>query len=156
MEVLAIGASIAGLLSLAAQCITRVEEVHKIHSDLSQYSVSANSFIKAVNGLLKTLHDVEVLMKAIERHPTINHQHVPLTSLQSHLNDCNANLGSWIRRIRECRTKYMFVSSKVKSFDYFWRTINKDSIEHELRELEQRQIEISVSLNIVGRCVYTQ
>lgn len=147
MEVLAIGASIAGLLSLAAQCITGAQTLLKLCYCYSKQEKIIQGFLKDVNGLLKTLHDVDTLVKTIER-ASIDVDNIPLEPLRLHLDDCNNDIGSWIRKVNELYSSHG--SGILKS----WKAISKsveEKVLHNVRDIRSRQVEISTALTIVGR-----
>ena len=82
MEALAAGASIAGLLGLAGQCITGAQKLQRLYRHVASASKTAAAFLKDINSLLKTLDDVQELLKKIELKSALTPDDVQLTTLK--------------------------------------------------------------------------
>ena len=152
MEVLAATASIAGLLSLAGQCISGAQELKTFYQDLCKASTTIRFFLKDVNNLLNTLHDVQDLLQRVKEQAELDLDTVHTASLQIQLEDCNVNVVAWLvtaRSMRDCNGK-----SSRALFRKLWVTVNKDSVDNIRDEMRCRRVEISVALSILGRYIY--
>lgn len=97
MEALAAASSIAGLLSLTGQCISGAQSLLSLYKNISSASSSVEKFLKDVNSLCRTLEDVRALLEKIQTQAPGLADEISLTSLRLQLDDCNIEIGSWLR-----------------------------------------------------------
>lgn len=91
MEVLAVGASVAGLLSLAGQCITGAQALRDLYRDISLASRTLDAFLKDIDAMIGTLNDVVRLLRtATDSDPG------PYASLSVYLEDCKRDIQMWL------------------------------------------------------------
>ena len=103
MELLATGASIAGLLSLARQCVSGAQNLWKLYRDVASVSRTADDFLKDVNRLLRTLYDVQNLLQRIEGQSALKLDGVQLTTLRLQLEDCESDFSTWLSTAQRSR-----------------------------------------------------
>jgi hypothetical protein len=150
MEALATASSIAGLLSLAGNCISGAQNLRSLYQDIATASQTVQSFFKDLNSLIRTLEDVRNFLEKIQSlAPTLVLDDVSLTTLKLQLEDCDSDVFSWLRAAQSTKT----VDGKGTRgwFRKFWKAMDKQSIESYRRDMQRRRTEIAVALSLVGR-----
>ena len=149
MEVLAAGASIAGLLSLSGQCIAGARNLRNLYQDVALASKTADSFLRDINTLLSTLHDAEDLLGRMAAGSALTGLDVQTTTLKLHLEDCQRDVTAWLAEARSLRPS----SGKGGKawFRKFIVAANKNSISNVRTEMDRRRREIATSLSVIGR-----
>ena len=149
MEALAAGASIAGLLGLAGQCITGAQKLQSLYRHVASASKSAAAILKDINSLLKTLDDVQELLKKIELKSALTPDDVQLTTLKLQLDDYNGDIGGWLETAQKFRSSTGGGTNAW--FKRFWLATNKDCVKNVRVQIHQRRMEIAVALSTLGR-----
>jgi hypothetical protein len=149
MEALATASSIAGLLSLAGQCVSGTQNLYSLYRDIAAISHTVEAFMKDVNGLLRTLEDVKALLEKIQRQAPGLADEVSLTSLKLQLEDCNHDIGSWLRTARS--TQSVCCKGTRAWFRRFWMAMDKQSTTNVRADMQKRRIEVAVALSTLGR-----
>ena len=149
MEVLATASSIAGLLSLAGQCVLGAQNLRSLYQDIVAASRTVETFMKDVNGLLRTLEDVKALLEKIQRQAPGIVDEVSLTSLKLQLEDCDHDIGSWLRTARS--TKPVGGKGTRAWFRRFWMAMDMQSTTNVRADMQKRRIEVAVALSTLGR-----
>lgn len=148
MEVVAGGASIAGLLSLAGQCVSGAQKLINLYQGICKASSTVQAFLNDINSLLRTLSDVHSLLQRIRNHSPHAFDDLHMTTLKIHLEDCNEDLGSWLGVAQANRT---FGKGARTWFKDFWSAVNKDKVKNIRSEVQRRRQEIGVALSALGR-----
>lgn len=149
MEALAATSSVAGLLSLAGQCISGAQNLCSLYRDITAISRTVESFMKDVNGLLRTLEDVKILLEKIELQAAWLADEVSLTSLKLQLEDCDRDIGLWLRTAQS--TKPTGGKGSRTWFRKFWMAMDKEPRNNVRTDMQKRQIEVAVALSTLGR-----
>ena len=153
MEVLAVGSSIAGLLSLTGQCISGAQKLVGFYQDISKTSKAVEYFLKDINSLIRTLNDAQVLLQSIKEKSPHTFDDLVMTALKLQLEDCNDDLGSWLKTAQSYRPSafYSGPSTTRTWFRKFWMAVNKDEVNNIRAEMQKRRNEIAVALTMLGR-----
>ncbi|KAI9694883.1 MAG: hypothetical protein M1822_000499 [Bathelium mastoideum] len=148
MEAIAAGASVVALISLAGQCVSGAESLKDLFSDVKSASKTVESFLRDINGLLKTLHDVENILDTISKEIQPDEPGADVASLKIQLEDCLRDVSHWIQTARELR---MASKKGAKSWvASFWVTVNKKSVGSIQQEISRRRAEITTSLQVLS------
>ena len=148
MEAIAVAASIAGLLSLAGQCVNGAETLKNLFAEVGATSKTIDAFLQDINSLLRTLHDVEELVEAMSRATEHTDSSLDAASLQIQLEDCLRSIASWLRTAKDIKP---ISGNGAKSWARrFWIAVNKESMSSIRKEISRRRIEISTSLLILS------
>lgn len=153
MEVIAGGANVAGLLSLAGQCISGAQKLISLYQDVSRTSKTVETFIKDINSLLRTLHDVQYLLESIQEKSPYAFDDLHMTTLKLQLEDCDQDLSSWIG-IAQANSP--FGKGTRAWFKDFWLAVNKDPMKNIRSEIQKRRTEIGVALSVLGRYFFRE
>lgn len=149
MEVLGAVSGVAGLASLTGQCITGLQALRKLYEDIAAASKTVEAFLRDIDSLLRSLHDVRALLDKINAQAAPVVDDVSTLSLKIQLEDCNADIGGWLETARSFRP------SNGKGgrawFRRFWLAVNKDCVGTVRTEMHQRRTEIALSLSTLGR-----
>jgi hypothetical protein len=153
MEVLAVGASIAGLLSLTGQCISAAKELGGFYHDAQTGFEIIKHLLSDTNSLLRLLHDTEALLTEIRNKAPSSCDHIQLTSLKLQLEDCHIDLRGWLQTANAC---YQPSNGLIKDgarawFRKFWAAVNKDKVKNVRSEMQRRRLEIALALSALGR-----
>ena len=149
MEALATASSVAGLLSLAGQCVSGAQSLCSLYQDIVAASHTVENFVKDVNGLLRTLQDVKALLEKIQNQAPSLIDGISLTSLKIQLEDCNDEIGLWLRTAQS--TKPVAGRGGRTWFRKFRMSIDKQSKDNVRTDMQKRRIEIAVALSTLGR-----
>ncbi|KAK4549871.1 hypothetical protein LTR36_005172 [Oleoguttula mirabilis] len=150
MEVLAVGASVAGLLSLAGQCITGAQALREMYQDISSASKTVDGFLKDIDAMIKTLHDIEDLLRTAKQQPAAGL--VPLNSfatLTFHLENCKRDIQTWLATARQLRPA-TGTGARVW-FRKFWIAANQGSVKNVRADIQQRRHNLTLALSTLGR-----
>lgn len=149
MEVVAVASSIAGLFSLAGQCISGAQTLRALYSDIVDTSKTVKSFSKDVNDLLRTLTDVRLLLEKIQDQDSLLTDELLFTTLRLQLEDCDTEIGTWIRTAE--KAKAAGGKGTRGWFKKFWMALDKDSTNSVRADMQKRRLEIAVALSTLGR-----
>jgi hypothetical protein len=149
METLATASSVAGLLSLAGQCVAGAQSLRSLYQDIVAASHTVETFVKDVNSLLRTLEDVKALLKKIQHQAPELADEVSLTSLKLQLDDCNQEIDSWLRTAQS--TKPVGGKGTRAWFRKFRMAIDKQSRNNVRADMQKRRIEVAVALSTLRR-----
>ena len=149
MEALAAASSVAGLLSLAGQCVSGAQNLHSLYRDIGAISHTVETFMKDVNGLLRTLEDVKALLEKIQHQAPWLADEVSLTSLKLQLEDCDHDISLWLRTAQS--TKPIGGKGTRAWFRKFWMAMDKQSTNNVRADMQKRRIEVAVALSTLGR-----
>lgn len=147
MEAIAAASSLAGLISLARQCVNGAQSLKALFSNIASASKTVNAFIRDINELLKTLNDVEVLLTSLDQDVWIDAKGSNVTSLRIQLEDCLRDISRWLTTARDYRP----ASGRGAKgwFKRFWVAVNKDAVKDIREEMARRRAEVNTSLLVL-------
>ena len=148
MEVLAVGASIAGLLSLTAQCVSGAQKLVSLYQHVTSVSSTVDKLLKDINSLLRMLHDVEHLLRRMESEATYESDNLHMASLKLQLEDCNIDLASWLQVAQKQQRGGKGARARFRDF---WATVNQDKVKNIRVDIQMRRVEVGVALSAIGR-----
>jgi len=151
MEVLAAASSIAGVLSLAGQCITGLQHLRVVYDEISGASTTISTFLDDVDSLLRSLHDVQTLLEQV---PLTSASKLPIiqtSSLHRLLEECDSSIGGWISTARSLPTAG--AKSGKAWYCRFRLAMNKDPIAEMRAGMQRRRTEVVLGLALFGRYV---
>ena len=148
MEVIAAASSIAGIIGLTGQCVGGLENLKKLFENIAGASKTVENFLRDINSLLRTLHDVEVLLDTVSKKSSVDEAEVDVASLQIQLEDCSRDVASWLKTARDLRPS---PSRGTKSWARkFWVAVNQESVRGIRQEIICRRVEINTSLLLLS------
>src|ERR1700733_1720698 len=95
MEALGTVASVAGILSLAIQGIQAIQTLHDLYQHCTDEA--AQQFLHELSVSTRILCDVKELCDRSERHASGSRSQIRLASLQVQVEDCTADLETWLK-----------------------------------------------------------
>ncbi|MCJ1251955.1 hypothetical protein MMC30_009193 [Trapelia coarctata] len=149
MDVVAVAASIAGVLSLAGQSINGIVQLRGFFSDVASASRTIERFLRDINSLLRVLHDVERLFSQLSASEFDGTPRTNSASLQVELEDCQRDIFEWLKLARDLRP----ASNRGRKswFKRFWIGVNQASVNDIRVELERHRHSIQLNLAVIGR-----
>jgi len=117
MKAVAAAASMAGILTLAAQSISGVQRLSRFFSNVASASKTAQRFVYDLDLLLQVLQDVKILLDSTPSSRT----DLNLVPLQIQLEDCTNDVHGWLGMTNSLRPasnaglKTWFISSGSRS-----------------------------------------
>ena len=152
MEVIAAASSFAGILGLAGQCVGGLENLKNLFENIAGASKTVDGFLRDINSLLRTLHDVEVLLNTVSKKSSADEADADVASLQIHLEDCSRDVSSWLKTARDLRPS---PGRGTKSWARkFWVAVNNQSVSGIRQEINCRRTEINTSLLLLSAYVH--
>lgn len=149
MEVLAAGSSIAGLLSLAGQCVAGAQALRDLYKDMTTASKTIETFVKDVDAMIGTLFDVEALLNKLKEQSSIEVDRHHFINLSRFLDDDKRAIQTWLATARS------FPVARGKGarawFRKFWATVNQNSVKNIRADIESRRLNLTVALSTLGR-----
>ena len=147
MEAIAAASSIAGLLSLAGQCVTGIIALKDFYSDVASASTTIGHFLRDLNSLLTALVQVEEVCRKITD-PVSN---LIVSPLYIHLEDCKKDVFKWLKVAGDLRP----AGDKGRRawFKKFWVASNQNDVNNIRKEILRHQHGIALNLLILGRSV---
>lgn len=148
MEVIAAASSFAGIIGLAGQCVGGLENLKNLFENIAGASKTVDSFLRDINSLLRTLHDVEVLLDTVSKKNTAIEANAEVASLQIQLEDCSQDISNWLKTARDLRPS---PGRGTKSWARkFWVAVNQESVRGIRQEINCRRVEINTSLLVLS------
>ncbi|KAL9081157.1 MAG: hypothetical protein Q9157_000248 [Trypethelium eluteriae] len=153
MEAIAAVSSFAGIIGLAGQCVGGLETLKNLFESIAAASKTVDGFLRDINGLLRTLHDVELLLDTISKKASADEADADVASLQIQLEDCSREISSWLKTARDLRPS---PGRGTKSWARkFWVAVNQESVRGIRQEISCRRTEINTSLLLLSTCVWS-
>ena len=152
MEAIAAASSIAGILGLAGQCVGGLEHLKELFENIASASKTVQNFLRDINSLLRTLHDVEVMLNAFPKESSPNEADANVASLQIQLEDCRRDVSDWLKTARDLRSSPCGRGAKSWARK-FWIAVNQQSVSGIRQEISSRRIEINTCLVLLSVCV---
>ncbi|KAL9092828.1 MAG: hypothetical protein Q9165_004246 [Trypethelium subeluteriae] len=155
MEAIAAVSSFAGIIGLAGQCVGGLETLKNLFESIAAASKTVDGFLRDINGLLRTLHDLELLLNTISKKASADEADADVASLQIQLEDCSRDISSWLKTARDLRPS---PGRGTKSWARkFWVAVNQESVRGIRQEISCRRTEINTSLLLLSttRGIYT-
>lgn len=149
MEVIAVAASIAGLVTLAGQCVSGMRELQGLYQDIASASKNVEALMRDIESLLRSLHDVQRLLEKINADLKESIDEINTLSLKIQLEDCQSSLMVWISSARSLQPVHGKGGKAL--FHRFSTALNKKSVHNIRKEMQQRRLEIVVVLTTLGR-----
>ncbi|KAF2237823.1 hypothetical protein EV356DRAFT_359967 [Viridothelium virens] len=148
MEAIAAVSSFAGIIGLAGQCVGGLETLKNLFESIAAASKTVDGFLRDINGLLRTLHDVELLLDTISKKASADEADADVASLQIQLEDCSREISSWLKTARDLRPS---PGRGTKSWARkFWVAVNQESVRGIRQEISCRRTEINTSLLLLS------
>ena len=153
MEALAASASVAGLVSLAGQCVSGAQTLRNLYRDIKTASKTVDGFLKDLKNLLRTLHEVNALLAKLNAVSSPNTDPSSLENLKTQLEDCRSDLDGWLAMSQAYGRATGRGARAI--FRKFWIAVNQDTVKNITMAMQRRRVELMVSLVVVGRFVMT-
>ena len=100
MEAIAAAASIAGIITLAAQAIDGLQKLHGFFNDVSAGSKAISRLLSEINALITVLQNIDHVLYQVESQRSKNQN---FASLDIKLEDCTKDVGSWLQLAKELK-----------------------------------------------------
>jgi hypothetical protein len=111
MEALGTVASVAGILSLAIQGIQAIQTLHDLYQHCTDEA--AQQFLHELGVSARILCDVKELCDRSERHASGSRSQIRLASLQVQVEDCTADLETWLKTAKRIDSR----SDRLRRFN---------------------------------------
>lgn len=92
MEAVAAAASIAGIITLAAQAVDGLQKLHALFLDISTASKVISRLLADINSLIGVLHNIENVLNQAET----QRRNQNFAQLDIKLDDCTKDVTSWL------------------------------------------------------------
>lgn len=99
MEAVAAAASIAGIITLAAQAIEGLQRLHTFFTEISTASKTISRLLSDINSLINTLTNIDDVLSHVE----LQRQNQNFASLDIKLEDCSKDVGLWLETAKALR-----------------------------------------------------
>ena len=99
MEAIAAAASIAGIITLAAQAIGGLQTLHSFFADISTASKTVSGLLSDINSLITVLHNIDGVLHQVER----QRKNQNFAQLDIKVEDCSRDVRSWLETAKELR-----------------------------------------------------
>jgi hypothetical protein len=100
MEGVAAAASIAGIITLAAQAIDGLQKLHSFFIDISTASKTISRLLSDINSLISILHNIDNVLDQAET----QRQNQNFASLDIKVDDCTRDVKSWLETAKALRS----------------------------------------------------
>lgn len=100
MEAIAAAASIAGIITLAAQAIDGLQKLHSFFADISTASKTVSRLLSDINSLITVLHDIDGVLHQVER----QRENQNFAQLDIKVDDCSKDVKSWLEIAKDLRS----------------------------------------------------
>ena len=149
MDIVAVAASIAGILGLVGQSINGIIQLKGFFSDVASASRTIERFLRDINSLLHVLHDVDRLFSQLSASEFSGTARANSASLLVELEDCHNDVFEWLKLARDLRP----ASNRGRKswFKRFWIGVNQASLKNIRMELERHRQAIQLNLAVIGR-----
>ncbi|KAL8782882.1 MAG: hypothetical protein Q9195_009548 [Heterodermia aff. obscurata] len=99
MEAIAAAASIAGIITLAAQAIEGLQSLHAFFVDISTASKTVSSLLRDINSLIAVLHNIDGVLHQVER----QRKNQNFAQLDIKVDDCSKDVKLWLETAKDLR-----------------------------------------------------
>ena len=99
MEAVAAAASIAGIITLAAQAIDGLHQLHTFFTEISTASKTISRLLSDINSLITTLTNIDDVLSHVE----LQRQNRNFALLDIKLEDCRRDVGLWLETAKTLR-----------------------------------------------------
>jgi len=99
MEAVAAAASIAGIITLAAQAIDGLQKLHSFFIDISTTSKTISRSLSDINSLISILHNIDNVLNQAET----QRQNQNFASLDIKVDDCTRDVKGWLEIAKALR-----------------------------------------------------
>ncbi|KAI9709911.1 MAG: hypothetical protein M1820_002988 [Bogoriella megaspora] len=148
MEAIAVASSLAGIISLAGQCVNGAEHLKGLFDHIAGASKTVDYFLRDINSLIRTLHDVRILLETAADVSGTGEGDASVASLQIQLEDCQTDITGWLKIAKELRpTSGRGARSWARKF---WVAANQNSVSGIRQEINCRRVEVGTSLLLVS------
>lgn len=148
MEIISASASVAGLLTLAGQCVSGTVKLIQLYEATKQARQRSADFLADINSLLRTLHDVQILLQKIRSEASHDFHDLHMATLKMQLEDCDNDLRAWVAAAQAHEPGGRSTKRLVKSI---WSTVNERKSENIGLKIQKRKADISLALTALGR-----
>ena len=100
MEAVAAAASIAGIITLAAQAIEGLQTLHSFFTDISTASKIVSRLLSDINSLITVLHNIDGVLHQVER----QRKNQNFAQLDIKVEDCFKDVKGWLEIAKELRS----------------------------------------------------
>ena len=100
MEAIAAAASIAGIITLAAQAIEGLQTLHSFFADISTASKIVSRLLSDINSLITVLHNIDGVLHQVER----QRKNQNFAQLDIKVEDCSKDVKGWLKTAKELRS----------------------------------------------------
>lgn len=100
MEVVAAAASIAGIITLAAQAIDGLQKLHAFFLDISSASKAVGRLLSDINSLISVLHNIDNVLGQAET----QRRNQNFAQLDIKVEDCTKDVRSWLEIAKTLRS----------------------------------------------------
>ena len=100
MEAIAAAASIAGIITLAAQAIEGLQKLHSFFADISTASKTVSRLLSDINSLITVLHNIDGVLHQVER----QRENQNFAQLDIKVDDCSKDVKSWLETAKDLRS----------------------------------------------------
>lgn len=99
MEAVAAAASIAGIITLAAQAIDGLQTLHSFFTEISTASKTINRLLSDINSLITILHNIDDVLHQVER----QRKNQNFAQLDIKVGDCSKDVKVWLETAKALR-----------------------------------------------------
>lgn len=99
MEAVAAAASIAGIITLAAQAIDGLQTLHSFFTEISTASKTINRLLSDINSLITILHNIDDVLHQVER----QRKNQNFAQLDIKVEDCSKDVKVWLETAKALR-----------------------------------------------------
>ena len=99
MEAIAAAASIAGIITLAAQAIEGLQTLHSFFAEISTVSKTVSRLLSDINSLITVLHNIDGVLHQVER----QRKNQNFAQLDIKVEDCSKDVKLWLETAKELR-----------------------------------------------------
>lgn len=99
MEAIAAAASIAGIITVAAQAIDGLQTLHNFFTDISSASKTVSRLLSDINSLIAVLHNIDNVLHQVER----QREDQNFAQLDIKVDDCTKDVKIWLETAKDLR-----------------------------------------------------
>ena len=100
MEAIAAAASIAGIITLAAQAVEGLQTLHLFFAEISTASKTVSRLLSDINSLITVLHNIDGVLHQVER----QRKNQNFAQLDIKVEDCSKDVKVWLETAKELRS----------------------------------------------------
>lgn len=147
MEGVAAAASIAGIITLAAQAIDGLQRLHSFFIDISTASKTISRLLSDINSLISILHNIDNVLNQAET----QRQNQNFASLDIKVDDCTRDVKAWLEMAKTLRSGG---EKGARTWVRRARLVGKvEAVTRIREEIGRHRQALCLSLAVFGRCV---